>query len=273
VDDVKVFISWSKEPSRSIARAINSWLPVVAQNVHTWMSDEAIGSGMRWNDQIAEALEKTDFGIVCVTAANQHEPWLLFEAGALAKRLDVARLVPLCIDLPPSAITGPLATFQGRPLDADGMKRLFQDIIAIGQNPELVRSARWLFDAAWPRLKVRIDDTIVLKSAPAEPVRSQQNMLQELVDRVRRLERSQSRDPAFRPDPTGRLDEDRITDILEYFITVPVPERKVLVRSLNHLPPEATLDDVERFVALALRDLESVGQPSDSAGDAAVTSY
>src|SRR5690348_3571721 len=99
---MKVFISWSGEPSRSIALALRQWLPLVVQHVKPWMSDEEIESGTRWNDGIGRALEDTDFGIVCVTAANQHKEWLMFEAGALAKRLATARVVPLCIDLPPA---------------------------------------------------------------------------------------------------------------------------------------------------------------------------
>jgi hypothetical protein len=49
------------------------------------MSAEEIRSGDRWNSEIASALDDTNFGIVRVTRANQHSPWLIFEAGALAK--------------------------------------------------------------------------------------------------------------------------------------------------------------------------------------------
>jgi hypothetical protein len=49
------------------------------------MSDEDIDSGARWNDSIAKSLDDTHFGIVCATRENQHAPWLIFEAGALAK--------------------------------------------------------------------------------------------------------------------------------------------------------------------------------------------
>ena len=44
-------------------------------------------SGARWNDQVAVELERTNFGIICLTKANQERPWVLFEAGALAKGL------------------------------------------------------------------------------------------------------------------------------------------------------------------------------------------
>jgi hypothetical protein len=50
------------------------------------MSDNNIDGGARWNDALAKALEETDFGIVCVTCANQAAPWLNFEAGAVAKK-------------------------------------------------------------------------------------------------------------------------------------------------------------------------------------------
>ncbi len=67
----QVFISWSGEPSRSIARALGNWLRGVAQHVRTWVSDEVIETGRRWSEEIVKALDETDFGIVCVTAENQ----------------------------------------------------------------------------------------------------------------------------------------------------------------------------------------------------------
>ena len=90
------------------------------------MSDEEIRSGDRWNSEIAKALDDTDFGILCITRANQSSSWLLFEAGAIAKSVQKGKVVPVCIDLLPSDVTGPLAAFQGRRLTRDGIERLVQ---------------------------------------------------------------------------------------------------------------------------------------------------
>ena len=56
------------------------------------------------------ALDGTDFGIICLTAANQHEPWRMFEAGALAKHLEYARVIPLYIDLDAPQVSGRFQT-------------------------------------------------------------------------------------------------------------------------------------------------------------------
>ena len=102
---MKVFISWSGEPSLSIALALRHWLKKVAQFTEPWMSREDLESGEMWNEQLAAQLDQTTYGIICVTAADQEWPWLNFEAGALAKRVvEPARVVPLCIDLEPSAL-------------------------------------------------------------------------------------------------------------------------------------------------------------------------
>jgi len=186
---VKVFISWSGEPSQSIACALHGWLPLVVQHVEPWMSNEEIESGMRWNDEIAEALDRTDFGIVCVTASNQHKPWLMFEAGALAKRLQIGRVVPLCIDLAPAEVTGPLAAFQGRRLDKSGMGKLVQDIMTAGQKSFPSESLAELFDAMWKKLELKVDETRRRIPSPQTPQRTAQEMLEELVERVRRLDR------------------------------------------------------------------------------------
>jgi hypothetical protein len=193
--DVKVFISWSGELSQSIARVLYDWLPSVAQHVEPWMSDEEIKSGTRWNDEVVNALDKTGFGIICVTAANEHKPWLMFEAGALAKRLgdDAGRVVPLGIDLVPAEITGPLATFQGRKLDKEGMGRLVEELMALRENPPTKEQTARVFGRAWPELKALVDEA-KQKNPNVKPARrSAEDMLEELVERVRRLDRIESR--------------------------------------------------------------------------------
>jgi hypothetical protein len=193
---VKVFISWSGEPSRSIAGALATWLGSVVQAVDPWMSDSEIRSGDRWNTEVAKALDETNFGIICVTQANQSAPWLIFEAGALAKSLGQGRVVPLCVDLAPSDITGPLAGFQGRRLNKDDMKRLVRDVSDASDKPMARERLETLFDAMWPRLESTIAEvnkrTTRRESGAADAKfqRSTDDMLSELVDRVRRLERN-----------------------------------------------------------------------------------
>jgi hypothetical protein len=189
---VKVFISWSGEPSRSIARALKLWLPGVAQHVEPWMSEEDIKGGARWHDEVSKALDATEFGIICVTTANRDKPWLIFEAGALAKHLASARVVPLCVDLKPAAITGPLSAFQGRELDKDGIGRMVLELMALREPPVPEGQVAAVFEAMWPLLKADVAAAKEKAPEPETPQRSTEEMLEEIVERVRRLDRSQN---------------------------------------------------------------------------------
>lgn len=82
---MKVFLSWSGDLSRCVAALLRDWLQNVLQTLPVFMSDKDIESGARWNDVISSNLEESDFGIIVVTREGQDKPWLLFEAGALAK--------------------------------------------------------------------------------------------------------------------------------------------------------------------------------------------
>jgi TIR domain len=118
---MKVFISWSGPTSRDVAVALRDWLPLVIQEVQPYVSSEDIDPGARWSGDIAVQLDDTDFGILCVTRDNVSTPWLNFEAGALSKSVERARVVPFLVDLGPSDIPrGPLAQFQAvQPTKAD----------------------------------------------------------------------------------------------------------------------------------------------------------
>jgi len=82
---MKVFISWSGRRSNAAANLLKEWLPNVMQAIDPWMSDRDIDRGALWFSQIAETLSDTTNGIVVLTSENINKPWILFEAGALAK--------------------------------------------------------------------------------------------------------------------------------------------------------------------------------------------
>ena len=79
---MKIFISWSGPRSKAMAEALKEWLPNVIQAVDPWVSSSDIDAGMRWTPALAEQLQQTQLGILCLTAENLNAPWLLFEAGA-----------------------------------------------------------------------------------------------------------------------------------------------------------------------------------------------
>jgi hypothetical protein len=52
------------------------------------MSEHDIDKGTRGLPAIAQQLEETQFGLICLTPESMNAPWLLFEAGALSKSQD-----------------------------------------------------------------------------------------------------------------------------------------------------------------------------------------
>jgi hypothetical protein len=126
---MRIFISWSREPSRTVAEALRDWLPDVIQTLDPWMSSMDIPAGARWNTEIAEALAPTKIGILCVTQENQQEPWVLFEAGALAKTVKDALVCPYLIQMHAADLKeGPLTQFQVKLADRKGTFELLSTI-------------------------------------------------------------------------------------------------------------------------------------------------
>lgn len=125
---MKVFLSWSGGRSKALAEALRTWLKDVLQDVEPWMSYRDISAGSLWFDQLNRELDATSFGVVCLTAENIKAPWLLFEAGALSKSVETARVVPYCLGVDPTTIPPPLALFQGVRADKEGTQRLLHSI-------------------------------------------------------------------------------------------------------------------------------------------------
>lgn len=151
-----VFISWSGEESQQVAEALRTWLPLVIESPRFWISSRDLPEGKRWAIELAQKLEKCNFGVIVLTPSNLEAPWLLFEAGCLAKNIESGRVIPFLVGVEKHAIPGPLASFQAIHADRTGTERLVESIrMSLATPPEkTIIDAR--FRAFWPELEQRI---------------------------------------------------------------------------------------------------------------------
>ncbi len=132
---MKIFLSWSGKQSKHIASLLKDWIPDVLQEVQPWMSEHDIKAGSRWSKELGEQLSVCDFGILTITQQNQSAPWLLFEAGSLAKTFDEARVIPYLIGLKPTDLEFPLAQFQSVEVTKEGTLKLIQALNSVLKKP------------------------------------------------------------------------------------------------------------------------------------------
>jgi hypothetical protein len=91
---MSVFVCWSGDRSKAIAEALKSLLedvfPSLAPRPHepdpVFLSKD-IEKGAEWFQAIRAGLDASQAGIVVLTHENTRNPWIHFEAGALATRL------------------------------------------------------------------------------------------------------------------------------------------------------------------------------------------
>lgn len=174
------------------------WLPVIIQRAQFFMSQSDIESGSRGFETIASTLEKCDFGIVCATHHAIGSPWVNFEAGALSKRLDVGRVVPLLLGIDLSELLEhPLRQFQARTADGDGLRALLRDMNRALPPPIDDAVLSKSVDASLSPLLKALDACKPDGKAGSPKAKSGSDaLLERLVDRIQSLERSLIRLPS-----------------------------------------------------------------------------
>lgn len=181
---MQVFVSWSGKQSKAIATALTNWLPDVIQSMDVWMSEHDIGAGSKWSDQISDVLEKTNIGIICLTPDNQNAPWLLFEAGCLAKTNRIARVIPFLHGLSPTDVRFPLAQFQSVSANEEGTRKLLHSLSAAGDIGMSSERIEKVFEKWWPELETEIA-SVEVATFDKSAERSDRELLEEVLDLVR----------------------------------------------------------------------------------------
>ena len=100
------------ELSKSLAAAIRDWLPTTLQYVKPYFTPADIEKGAKWDNEISEALEASNFCIIAMTRESLDSKWITFEAGALSKKIEKARICTVLFGIEPTDVKGPLERFQ-----------------------------------------------------------------------------------------------------------------------------------------------------------------
>jgi hypothetical protein len=209
LDTMKIFISWSGPRSGAVAEALKEYLPVINNSFEPWLSSDDIPKGSRSTAEIADALAMAGAGIICLTLNNLKEPWILYEAGGVAKTVEKPLACTLLIDLEPSEVGKPLGDFQHTRLKDPKLreKQLLQLVrtlnkalkAAAREDAQLVKA----FNLCWPELKERFEK--LPKDGPSDPHhRPEGEVLEELVATVKYLsEKIEKLETAMRPSLLG----------------------------------------------------------------------
>lgn len=195
---MKVFISWSGDVSRELAEVLRDWLPQVVQAAKPYFTPNDVEKGARWSQEIASELETSHVGILCLTRENVESPWLLFEAGALSKSLDKARVCPMLFGISNAEVSGPLRQFQTTSFQKTELKKL---VALINHHSDGLKLTEKALDAAfekwWPDLEESVKAIVESVSEPAQPLRSDRELLEEVLELSRQnLRRSVSGNPS-----------------------------------------------------------------------------
>jgi ribosomal protein S27E len=171
-----IFISWSGPRSKHVALALRQWLGDVLQSARPWMSDSDIDKGSRGIEEISKALDTIEVGISCLTFENLTAPWILYEAGAMSKRIGTkSRLCTyLLAGLSQEHVPPPLGMFQHTRSDKEDTRRMLKSInTAICEEPLADSSLDRAFEKYWPDLEQTIrampaPDSTVMEKRPVE---------------------------------------------------------------------------------------------------------
>ncbi len=209
---MKVFISWSGPHSKKLGEALRDWLPGVLQLVKPYFTPADIEKGTRWSTDISKELSESQIGILCVTQDNIHSDWILFEAGALSKSLEKSHVCPILFGITNTDLAGPLKQFQTTEFEKADMHRLLGVINGrLGENKLPQKTLDTVFEKWWPDLDQKINETLAEVEERDEPIRSDRELLEEILQ-LSRVTSSQSR--------RANIPHAAIQDLLEHYIAL-----------------------------------------------------
>jgi hypothetical protein len=245
---MKVFLSWSGTRSKDVANLLSDWLCCVIQAARPWISTRDLDRGSLWFGEINDQLKDTTVGIICLTQENKNRPWILFEAGALAKGLSTSRVCTLLVDLEPKDIEDPLAQFNHTLPNKESVFGLVRTLnVSLGATGLDLRVLDQVFTTYWPQFeeKFKLILSTTESAHPTKP-RPKEDVLGEILENTRMLS-SRIRKLEFETEKS-RLGSERF----EWDRNLSETQRESFVRRefeeymKSGMPPQAIFEEFQR---------------------------
>jgi hypothetical protein len=155
------------------------------------MSEKDLPKGTRWNAEIGKKLETSTIGIFCLTPDNLTAPWINFEAGAVSKAVEDARVFTYLFELEYKQVEYPLAQFNHTKATQAETLRMLHDVnnlLLLNEKVDDNRLER-LFANCWPNLeeKLKVVARKMAETKTEPQKRSSDDMLNEILELSRGL--------------------------------------------------------------------------------------
>lgn len=185
---LRVFVSWSTEPSREIAEAFQILLRKCVQSAEGWVSSRDIRPFSVWSQELDDQLAELVLGVLVITQDNLTAPWMLYEAGALANRATggIGGITCLLVDVRPTNVPQPLGRFQNVPVSREGVFELLLRIGELAPYPVVADDLSTMLEAHWAAFAAAVDAARPKIGKPAaDGERSERAVLEEILTLVR----------------------------------------------------------------------------------------
>jgi hypothetical protein len=191
---VDIFIAWSGEVGHQAALALKGWLPKVLQYVRPFVASEDVHKGQRWFLAVGAELEKSRFGIICLTRESLNSSWIHFEAGALSKAIEepTTRVAPFLVGVSISDLRPPLDQFQATDSKKDDVEKLIRSINSAAAEQEMLDAGRLkeTVDKWWPELDEKLVALATIAASTTTAEREEDDPAIRLLEQVLELLKS-----------------------------------------------------------------------------------
>ena len=145
---------------------------------------EGIDFGDEWYKRLMAMLQSTSDVVCLFTERSLDRPWILFEAGALSKKLKAAetRVCTYLHALEYASVNPPLSMFQHTLANKEDTRRLIHDIRKFSKATVTEEGMNKLFDAMWPELELALNAAPPPEKATSRDLRE---MMAEMLVEVR----------------------------------------------------------------------------------------
>jgi len=162
-----ILLTWSGASSHEIATFFHGWFPTVLPGIKPWISDQDIAKGRKWFPELMTQLDKTNMSITFVTPENVRSPWIYYEVGVIAAKLEHGIVCPYLTGVDGRSVKDtPLGQFQWTEANKTDTLNLLRSINQqLGDRGHDGRLLEGNFSTQWPKLK-RLVDRIVEARVP-----------------------------------------------------------------------------------------------------------